>query len=503
MSDKTINTFQERRQIDEAIAGLLNTSAELELTQRVRRIIQNHKPSLILPVLRKYLNTSSSQMRGGLGQLAAHLPQPETVALLRQEAGRRDNPTQVRLNAALILERFLQVEVSPGLMSDLKDPEVVVLQSLQEALEMGRTKRSRHILLEYVRQMRQENEDVAFLVLDLLGQQAALDQPDMLRLIAYDARPAVAEAALARLGTLREPAVALQAAEALHALQASLGPELAPMAARNLRKMRLAGIRWQPTPPDGWQALLSPCDLQGSQDLWFLHHGDGSNGTLIGMRINRMTGIVRTFGSELVERQSLPPKQQVGDLLSVPLEEGRPTLFLGVPYAYARACLGHALDVHWQVPQTGVATAHFEGKQGVALPEMFTLYNPALLRHDPGPVSPQITELLASGPDLWAQTGSDLAQICRRLLGRPAMVGWSLQESHVAKSDEQELTERLRRSLLAQAGWLHIFGDQSYARHAVCIAESLRHVPVGNHPLVLQMVAMGSRRSREGERSLE
>ena len=522
MSDKIINTFQQRRQVNEAVAALANASSEPELAQAVLRITQEYAPKLILPTLRKYLNTGSSQMRGGLGRLAAQLPHPETVALLRKETGRRDNPTQTRLTAALILEKFLQVEVSAGLMGDLRDPNIIVMQSLHEALEEGRA--NRHVLLEYVRQMRQESRDVAFLVLDLLGQLAEVDQPELLRLIAYDSRAEVAEAAITRLSALRDPAVAAQSAVALHALQSSLQPDLAQVAARQLRKLRLAGARWEPTPADDWWALITPCDFQGSQRLWFLRSGNGADGTLIGLRINRVGGILETFGSEMVDRQYLPPRRDEGELLSVSLAPGDSTVFLTIPYAYARHCLQQSLERHWRAPAR-------------ALPEEFTLYNPFVFQHSAGAVSPQVSALLESGPDLWTQEESDLSRVTGKLLGHPAMAGWFLPvqntqadqagDAHnqrgqdrpptgehplanlpmealgrlaraiVAENVPQELAEQLRQALLAQAAWLHIAGHQSYARHAVYTAESLRHEPLHSHPLLLQMIALGISRLHE------
>lgn len=526
MSEKIINTFQQRRQVDEAVAALAGASSESELAQAVQRITQDHASALVLPALRKYLDTGSSRMRGGLGRLAALLPRPETVALLRKEAGRRDNPTQTRLTAAMILERFLQVEVSPGLMGDLNDPNIIVMQSLQEALEEGRA--NRHVLLEYVRQMRQENQDVAFLVLDLLGQLEELDQPALLRLIAYDSRAAVAEAALTRLGGLRDPVVAAQSAAALHALQASLQPELAQGAARQLRKLRLAGVRWEPTPADDWWALITPCDFQGSQRLWFLREAKEAEGALIGLRINRVAGILETFGSEMVDRQHLPPRRPVGEMLSVSLAPGESTVFLTIPYAYARHCLQHCLESHWH------AAAR-------ALPEEFTLYNPFILRYRADAISSRMSALLESGADLWTQEASDLSQVTGRLLGHPAMAGWFLPvqnaetdqswdaQDHrgqgrpspdelssanlppealgrlaravVAETVPQELAEQLRQALLAQAAWLHIAGHQSYARHAVYTAESLRREPLHTHPLLLQMIALGFHHHQEKGRT--
>lgn len=516
MSDKIINTLQQRRQLDEAVAALVDTSSESELAQAVQGIMREHAPTLILPALRKHLNTGSSQMRGGLGRLAALLPQPETVALLRKEAGRRGNPTQSRLTAAMILERFLQAEVSPGLMADLNDPNLIVMQSLQEALEAGHA--NRHILLEYVRQMREESQDIAFLVLDLLGQLAEADQPELLRLIAYDARVAVAEAALARLSALRDPAAAAQSAAGLHALQASLQPDLGQAAARQLRKLRLAGVRWEPTPTDEWWALISPCDFQGTQHLWFLRYTNETEGTLIGLRINRKAGILETFGNEMIDRQDFPPRRRVGEMLSISLAPEESAVFLAVPYAYARHCLQQSLGSHWQAAAG-------------ALPEEFTLYSPFIFQHSAGAISDRLAALIESGPELWTKEEGELSQVTGRLLEHPAMAGWFLSvqitdsdveggagdllsqdllptgehplanlapealerlaRSIVKENVPQELGEQLRQALLAQAAWLHLAGHQVYARRAVYAAESLRHEPLHKHPLLLQMIALG------------
>ena len=159
---------------------------------------------------------------------------------------------------------------------------------------------------------------------------------------------AVAEAALARLSALRDPAAAAQSAAGLHALQASLQPDLGQAAARQLRKLRLAGVRWEPTPTDEWWALISPCDFQGTQHLWFLRYTNETEGTLIGLRINRKAGILETFGNEMIDRQDFPPRRRVGEMLSISLAPEASTVFLAVPYAYARHCLQQSLGSHWQ-----------------------------------------------------------------------------------------------------------------------------------------------------------
>ena len=523
MSNKIINSFQARRLVEEAVAGLADLSSDAELMQEVEKIARDHAPSMVLPAIRRHLNTGSSQMRGGLGRLAALISGREVVEMLRKEAGRRDNPTQTRLTAAMILERFLQVEISAGLMGDLRDPNLIVMQSLQEAVEEARS--NRHVLLEYVRQMRQENQDVAFLVLDLIGQLAEADRPELLRLIAYDARTPVAEAALDELGALRGSEVGAQSAAALHTLQASLRPELAQAASRHLRKLKMAGVRWDAIPADDWWALISPCDFQGTQHLWFLRNGSGPDCDLIGLRINRVAGILEGFGGENVDSQHLPARRQVGEMLSISLAPGESAVFLSIPYWYGRQCLQHCLERHWQASSR-------------TLPEEFTLFCPSILAHSFETTSPQLSSLLASGPELWAQEDTDLSQVTMMLLGHPAMAGWvfstgnigedhsrpggrapgsagdrtglqplaslpveeleKLARSIVTEEIPQELAEQLREALLAQAGWMHFAGHQGFACHAVFIAESLRHEPFHGHPLLLRMIALGFIRS-EGE----
>lgn len=522
MNEKIVNTFQLRRQIDDAVAALADCSSETELVQSVEAIVQEHPPALVLRALRKHLNSDSSQMRGGLGRLAARLPHVESVALLRKEAGQRENPTQTRLTAAMILERFLNVEVPPGLMGDLSDPHLVVKQSLQEALEVGRL--NRQILLEYVLQMRQESEEVAFLVLELLGQLAEADQPELLRLIAYDDRAAVAEAAMARLGALRGPAVAGQCAAALQTLKYSLKPALAEVAERQLRKMSLAGVGWEPRAADGWSALISPCSFQGTQHLWLVHYEGEAGGTILAMRINRVMGIVDAFGNEAVERAQLPPRRPVGDMLSISLTREEHKIFLSIPYAYARHSLESCLESHWQAGGRGLTGE-------------FTLYSPLIFAHSAGAMADDMTELLESGPALWEQGEEELSQVTGTLLGHPAMSGWvlpvgngdiadaagarerladgaalpgrpvlaelesealeRLARSIAGEGVRQDLAVQLRRALLAQAGWLHIAGHRSFARRAVYAAESLRHEPLYSHPLLLQMIALGLRYSGE------
>lgn len=506
MSDKIVNTFQARRKLQDDLTSLADTASEAELLAKVRAIAQSYEPLLILSTLSKFLDHQSSQLRGGLGRLATLLPHDETVTVLRKEAANRQNPTQARLTAALILERFLQAELAPGLMSDLKDPETVVMQSLQEALTESHE--NRYILLEYVRQMRQENEQVAFQVMELLGRLDPADQTELLRLIAYDMRSTVAQNAIERLGLIRQGEVAQRAALALFTLQENLAPDLAQLAERSLRKLRFTGVRFQPEPLEGWRALITPSSLDGSQDLWFVQGRTRQReNVLIGLRINAGGGVLDTFGSEAVDPQYLPPARPVGDLVSIAITSGPPTVFLEVPVDYARWRLQQAVQVHWQQAQPQ------------PLPDEYTFYNPYLFRAEPATLPADLDELFRSGPALWQKSRQRLEEIGAILLRHPAMAGWFFQNSRMldalsrlpenpdsaaigqaVKRLKQELftaqiEEALRREiqagLLAQAGWLAISGHPQHAQHAVLQAEGFNHLAAADHPLLGMMLEIG------------
>ncbi len=72
----------------------------------------------------------------------------------------------MRIAAALILERYLGETLPSALTNDLDNSNEVAFQSLREAVESGKT--NRHILLEYVTQLRQTEPAVASMVMDML-----------------------------------------------------------------------------------------------------------------------------------------------------------------------------------------------------------------------------------------------------------------------------------------------------------------------------------------------
>ncbi len=522
MSGKVLDDFQRRRQLHEALEALGRTSTELELWTQVREIAAQYPPALVLAAIRRFLDTSSSQLRGGLGRLATLLPREETVALLLQEARNRGNPTGARLTAALILERFLEVSVPPGLMSDLQNPEVVVQQSLEEALAEART--HRHVLLEYVQQMRRETEEVAHLVMGLLERFPPREQIPLLRLIAHDARIGVARTAIQRLGRLRASEALMPAMRALHSLAINLPPDRADLAERSLRKLRFAaGVAFQPQAADGWRALASPVDPQAEQQIWFIYtapdHPDATTPSeidapprtlLLGLRLNHATGLVDAFAHEGLSREQLPPPRQVGEFMSIALADGVTSLFLELDPGRGQQQLRRALEVHWQ------------REVWHPLPPEYTLYAEFLWSWQAGSHegrAPGVPGYQVPDPGSGFDGLQALEAATARLLRHPAMVGWipmapaiqealgqldthadaqalartaaELRERLFPAQREAELQDRLATALTAQAEWLQVAGFSALARDAARVASSLRQLPLAEHPLPSLMVQMG------------
>src|SRR5262249_3904234 len=155
---------------------------------------------LLAAAVIKHLDTTNSQLRGGLGHLASLLPPEEISPLLRSAAANRANAAQTRVTAALILERFMGENLSPAILHDLGQTNELAFQSLREAVEEG--VRNRHVLLEYVTQMHQTNEQIALMVLDLVGRLEPDQRVDFYRLLSQDEWSLVAGAALPRLERL-------------------------------------------------------------------------------------------------------------------------------------------------------------------------------------------------------------------------------------------------------------------------------------------------------------
>ncbi|MFZ1771025.1 MAG: hypothetical protein WAU00_17595, partial [Caldilinea sp.] len=79
MSDpQIISGFQERRQLEEAIDALGQTTTEAELIAATRELASRFPPERLAVAIQRHLGDANSQLRGGLGHLSTLLP-PEMI----------------------------------------------------------------------------------------------------------------------------------------------------------------------------------------------------------------------------------------------------------------------------------------------------------------------------------------------------------------------------------------------------------------------------------------
>ncbi len=517
MADKIIHSFQTRRQLGQAFDELEATSNEVELIRQAQTVVQQFDEDLVLGELVRRLDTASSQMRGGLGHVAALLSSDQVGATLRGAAGDRQNSPQARITAALLLERFLGEDLPAGIMSDLDQSNEVAMQSLREAIE--ESAQNRHILLEYVTQMRETDAGIALAVMEMLSQLPPTDQVELLRLIAQDSRVAVTQHALHQLEQLGSSEVGEAAARALHILAQMLPPQTAALAGRSLRKLQFSGVHYAPSTPEGWHALLSPADVVGNQTVWFVRRPtrDAVMGAIVGFGLDGETGINQFFAGENIARTFLPGAPGPGQQVLVEIGGPQPMLMLQVPFDYARWLVAHALERHW------------ETEEGAHLSDEYQLYGDLIWEFATPETPPQLRAYFVP-PDEGGEppameterpTLSELAEFSGDLLRIPVMMGWFHQFQAVlialdfqtlevpATADDTELlilTERtlaelsqrraarevrtaMNIALRRQAAWLDLAGDATAARRAHLLADHLPHHTIQQDPLLTALIA--------------
>jgi hypothetical protein len=512
MSDKIIN-FQQRRQLEQAIADLARTNSELELTEAARQIVHRFPAETVLAALLKHLDTADSQLRGGLGHVAALLPSDEVSDALRSVAANRQRPPLARMTAAAITQRFLGIELPAALTQDIHDDDDAAFQSLQEAISEG--KRNRHILLEYVEQMREMGEEIAFLVLDALQRLPPPDRVELLRLIAQDQRLRVARAALAALEELASGEASAAAMRSLHTLQFVLPQELSTQAERSLRKLRMAGRRYTPPSPPGWRALLSPADPNGVQTVWLLRTPEGNEqlGALFGFSLNPEIGILRFFGSETGDRTALPDRQPVGNLVTVRNDGGAAMILVETPFDVGR----------WLVAQAG--NAHLAGENQQPLPREYQLYNDLLWEFAAPVVDDAITIIWSAKPAPVVPEPAFLQSNTQAIFAQPVMAHWQVQSNAIIQAlpasarpapelpvaetvaalmraisqwpESAALPVALARGLRGQALWFYITGQPQLAHQAKALADALPHLSPTENPVLAQMLAASLQRKNK------
>lgn len=502
-----ISGFQERRQLEEALNALGQTTTEAALMSAARQLANRFPAERLIAAIQRRLGDPNSQLRGGLGHLSALLPPAVIVPVLREVAGNRQKPPIERMTALLILERYLGETVSPALTSDLVGNDDIAMQSLLEAVEEGR--RNRHVFLEYVTQMQEHGIDVAFMVMGLMNQLAPDDQVELLRLIAQDTRTQIARSALERLVALA--ANHDRALAALHALSLTLAPSLVEPAQRALRKLQFTGRRYTPPSADAWRALLGPTDAGGYFTLWLVKMPahSAADGVLLGFTLTLQQGIIECSGVANMEASQLPPARWVGDLVVIGEEPEPRTTMLEAPLAVGRWLVQQALAAHWRQPEPS------------DLPGEYKLYNDLIWQFAPPQLPDNLSNIFAEMGDTGLEQPNinSLHEAVDVLVRHPllhAWVGWAaniwtmLGALPETASDTQiqamiafilrefdalpqraQLLETITVALRTQALWLAIHDEADNAGRALHLARWIRALPMRQNPLLAGLLQAG------------
>jgi len=514
---KIITTLYQRRQIEQALKALGQTSNEEELAQRAAEIAQHGEA--VLPALLAQLGTQNPQLRGGLAHVARLLPRDLIVPSLRAIAGDPGRSNSERMTAMTILERFLGETLEPDLFRGLGDPRMLALESLREALTEIR--KNPRVLMEYLTQLEGEPAEVALMIVEATARLDPSEVVELLRMLSMDPRQPVAQAALHRLGSLRLPT----AATALQSLLPNLSEKLKPLAERSLRKLAFSSIL--PLPDmSSWRALASPMDGEGNYTLWFIPWSVGQDrlpalrlqsrpgcqtgtgdeyppltephGTLISLLLNDRTGIREVFGGETIPLAQLPAAQPAGTIHVMRVPRAGTIMLLEIPFDSGRGMLASAVSRHMA--------------QGQVLPMLYRFYS-ALIWASPWSQPQERSLELEAGEENWPLERS------LQLLNHPAFQAWGVQEAWVydlaerlyqragsSWHDEEtaaiaskialraftdEMLDRLAGRLQYMSQWLHWAEETELGRLAAWTAAHLREGPPTSHPFLLRLAEAG------------
>ncbi|MCU0508472.1 MAG: hypothetical protein MUC34_08715 [Anaerolineae bacterium] len=456
---RVLNGLLQRRALDEAFAELSRTTDPVVVQQRAEAIAAYG--SAALHHLISLLDTPDPQLRGGLGQVARHLPREQVVPALRAVARGHERSDQARLAAVTLLERFLGEPIDDAMIAGLRNPDAAARQSLAELIAaMDDEPLS---VVEYLEQLGQQPAEVVDMVLDALpAVEPSPHLATLLRMLAQGEDARIARRALDELARMRSPA----ALRGLASLAPNLPPSLSPSAERSLRKMRFSGVaeradhdpRREPWYAPGlrWRTLMSPVDLLGSQLLWFIGEDESENRTVFfTVLIHDPGGLRDASGSLDAHGDHVPQRRRVGYAHSVAGDGDAPGLtLLEAPPPLACRALRRALALNWEA--------------GATTPVGYRLFSPLIWLSDEAEGAHDFDEDEIAAPPALDEFGvADAAA----LFGHPAFAGW-LEALRLAPVDAESLASFARR-LDAMARWLNVAGDVWAAQAAETLAQRL------------------------------
>jgi hypothetical protein len=472
---KVLTGLMERRAMQAAFDELTRAATLVELGQRAQEIAD--RGSAVLPALLARLDTEDPQLRGGLGFVAQRMDRELVVPALRAAVRTRDGSDRARVTALTILGRYLNEPLDDGLLTTIRDPDGVALQSLHELIAAMTD--SPVAIVEYLNQLAQQPADVPAMLMAALPR--LMPHPHLvtlLRMFAQGEDARLAQQALEHLGRTRTPEALL----ALIGLAETLPPDRAALATRGLRKIRLSGIQATPSlPATAWRTLLSPVDGTGTQTIWFRGQGDEALATTLVLVTRDPLGIQAAVGGDLLDEANIPPFVPEGEILSVPQAgERSPLMLLGVPFEMGRRTVQDALQLHWR---------------NGSLPSLPYRFFSEIIWHYGPPTTP---------PDA-RPARDDRKQSVAALLDHPAFAGWFWHApaayhaaeqlgqrpslaARTAAVDELARTafspteaDSYQRRLLAMADWLWLARQEEVAGLANAAAAELAAPPLDSH----------------------
>jgi hypothetical protein len=457
---KVLTGLLQRRALEEAFAELGRITDPVVVQQRAEAIAAYG--SAALHQLLGLLDTPDPQLRGGLGQVARHLPREQAVAALRGVARATDRSDQARLAAVTLLERFLGEPIDDALIAGLRNPDAAARQSLSELV--AAMEEEPLSVVEYLEQLGQQPPEVVAMVLDALpGMGPSPHLATLLRMLAQGEDARVARRALDELARTRSPA----ALRALMSLAPNLPPALRAVAERGVRKLRFSGVShtaehdplrepWY-APGLRWRILMSPVDPLGGQFLWFIgEEGPNSRAVFFTVLIQDPGGLRDASGSLDVEWDRVPPERPIGALHYVVGDEHAPGLtLLEAPPPLACQALRSALSLNWEAD--------------AATPVGYRLFSPLIWLSDEAEAAPGEEEEDVPASSTEARFNPDDVAA---LFNRPVFAGW-VEVLNLVPIDGEGVASFARR-LDTMSRWLAAAGDEGPARTAAQLARRLR-----------------------------
>ncbi|MBU0493522.1 MAG: hypothetical protein KKA73_13385 [Chloroflexi bacterium] len=490
---KVITRLRDRHTIESALAHMLVAQDDAAWEQEAERIA-GLGPEVVSVLMQKLSLVSPSEL-AALGAVAVHLDPDLVVPALSDLIEQPDTPDVQRMGAILILERYLGEPAPEVAFASLQDPHGVARQSLVSMLEAAQE--NRFLLLEYLRILLDQPAEATHAVIEALSEIGGGQALALLRLLAQDEEPAIAEQALDALIAFQTPA-AFQVAQSL---LPTLIPDLSDRAERALRKIRFRGLEITPLPPvpAACRALVTPVDGRGNQMLWLLYQEPAAPRVrFLGLVFNDTLGLQDAFGEEAALPDRFPALGPVGEVHLTRFQD-RPILLLEIPYDYGRRLLRQGLAQRFRL--------------GLPTPLEYRALNDQVWDYE------LPSDLPARMPVVTPAQQRALFPWVGQLLDQIALGGWFLEGeliytyaerfTHWRHIDSQDplarrwlmnlVTEyftpdalsRLQTRLLQMSEWFMWSEDQDTARLAWVAAVTLPRVPPQQHPLVVRMIEIG------------